>query len=83
MPFPDWVTAGLRIAHLGRSSVRYEVALFRNDDDTAACEGFFVHVYVRRADHRPAAIDPARRDALGHLLSDRRVEEPDFKAESV
>ena len=77
MSFPDRITAGLRISHLGNSSVRYEVALFRNDDDTAACEGFYVHVYVRRADHKPARIGAVRRAALAHLISSGKVGDPD------
>ena len=51
--FPDIVTAGIRIARLGTSSVRYEIGLFRNDEPIAAAEGFFVHVYVDRASRRP------------------------------
>jgi acyl-CoA thioester hydrolase len=53
MAFPDRVTAGLRVARLGTSSVRYEVGLFRNDEQLAAAEGFFVHVYVDRGTRRP------------------------------
>ncbi|MCG6114241.1 MAG: acyl-CoA thioesterase [Mesorhizobium sp.] len=53
MAFPDIVTAGLRVARLGSSSVRYEVGLFRNDETETAAEGFFVHVYVDRATRRP------------------------------
>ncbi len=64
MAFPDIVTAGLRVAHIGRSSVRYEVGLFRNDDETAAAEGHFVHVYVDRASRAPMPLVPALRDAL-------------------
>src|SRR5262245_30474805 len=48
LAFPDAVTAGLRVAKLGSSSVRYEIGLFRNEEPTAAAEGFFVHVYVDR-----------------------------------
>jgi len=69
MTFPDRITAGLRIAHLGNSSVCYEVALFRNDDETAACEGFFVHVYVTRGDHKPVPIKRAHREAFQRLVS--------------
>ncbi|UUP17709.1 acyl-CoA thioesterase [Nitratireductor thuwali] len=64
MAFPDAVTAGLRVAHLGRSSVRYEVALFRNEEETAAAEGFFVHVYVDRESRRPQALAPGLRALL-------------------
>ncbi|MBQ0804976.1 MULTISPECIES: thioesterase family protein [unclassified Sulfitobacter] len=67
MQFPDRVTAGLRVANLGRSSVRMELGLFRNDDDIASAEGFFVHVYVDRKDHRPAALPSATREALEAL----------------
>ena len=56
LTFPDRVTAGLRIAHLGRSSVRYELGLFRNDDVHAAAAGHFVHVYVDRESRRSVPI---------------------------
>lgn len=59
--FPDRIDAGLKVTRLGRSSVTYEIALFRNDAATAAAQGRFVHVYVDRAARRPAEIpDPVR-----------------------
>lgn len=64
MAFPDLVTAGLRVARMGSSSVRYEIGLFRNDEERAAAEGFFVHVYVDRLARRPRPLDPALRQAL-------------------
>jgi acyl-CoA thioester hydrolase len=54
--FPDRVAAGIRVARLGTSSVRYEIGLFRNDEDAASAQGHFVHVYVDRATNRPAPI---------------------------
>lgn len=66
--FPDTVVAGLRVARLGNSSVRYEVGLFRNDEDVAAAQGHFVHVYVNRATRRPVPLPPALRDALQALV---------------
>lgn len=65
--FPDVVTIGLRVAHLGTSSVRYELAVFRNDDDEASASGHFVHVYVDRVTRRPTPIPEATRRALGAL----------------
>jgi acyl-CoA thioester hydrolase len=50
MALPDEVTGGLRVKRLGSSSITYEVALFRNEDQSAAAEGHFVHVYVDRAE---------------------------------
>lgn len=67
--FPDNVDAGLRVAKLGTTSVRYEVGLFRNDDDMAAAEGHFVHVYVDRGSNRPVAVPEATRALLVKFLS--------------
>jgi acyl-CoA thioester hydrolase len=62
--FPDVITAGVRVAHIGNSSVRYELGLFRNADDRAAAEGLFVHAYVARATGRPTPLPEAMRTAL-------------------
>jgi acyl-CoA thioester hydrolase len=64
MAFPDVVSAGLRVARLGTSSVRYEVGLFRNDEAQAAAEGFFVHVYVDRQSRQPKPLNDRLRTAL-------------------
>jgi acyl-CoA thioester hydrolase len=62
--FPDIVEAGLRVAKLGNSSVRYEVGIFRNGAATASAQGHFVHVYVDRTTGRPTALPQALRTAL-------------------
>lgn len=67
LAFPDPVTAGLRVAALGRRSVRYEIGVFRGDDDLASAEGFMVHVCVAAGDRRPAALPEAWRRALADL----------------
>jgi acyl-CoA thioester hydrolase len=67
--FPEAVHAGLRVAKLGTSSVRYEVGLFRNDDPEAAAQGHFVHVYVDRATNKPAALPAPLRAALEPLVA--------------
>ncbi|MGE3144337.1 MAG: acyl-CoA thioesterase [Pseudorhodoplanes sp.] len=66
--FPDTVLAALRVAHMGRSSVRYEIGLFRNDEETASAQGHFVHVYVERAGNRPAPLPETLKSALLPLL---------------
>lgn len=68
MAFPDVVHAGIRIARLGGSSARYEVGLFRNDDPSAAAEGYFVHVQVDRQTRRPLPLDEETRQALEPLV---------------
>ena len=62
--FPDTVRAGLRVARLGNSSVRYEIGIFREDEETAAAQGYFVHVYVDRETRRPAGLPVEMREAL-------------------
>lgn len=64
LAFPQVVTAGLRVARIGTSSVRYEIALFGGDDPNAAAQGHFVHVYVDRASRRPVPVEGALRAAL-------------------
>lgn len=67
--FPDIVHAGIRVARIGTSSVRYEVGLFRNEDEFVAAEGFFVHVYVDRAMRRPRPIPDQFRKVLEGILA--------------
>jgi len=66
--FPDVVEAALRVGHLGRSSVRYEIGLFRAGSDEPIAEGWFVHVFVDRAERRPTPIPPPLREALERLI---------------
>jgi acyl-CoA thioester hydrolase len=56
LAFPQTVEAGLRVARLGSSSVRYEVALFAQDQDLCSARGHFVHVYVDRVSRRPVSL---------------------------
>ncbi|WP_300582163.1 acyl-CoA thioesterase [Marivita sp.] len=64
--FPDILTAGIRIAHIGTSSFRYEVALFGNDSDIAGAEGFFTQVHVGD-EGRPTQLSDAVRKTLSQL----------------
>ncbi len=68
LAFPDLVTVGVRVASIGRSSVRYELAVFRNDDDVAAAEGHFIHVFVERGSQRPVAIPDESRAILQRIV---------------
>ena len=69
LAYPQAVTAGLRVANLGRSSVRYEIALFAEGSDSAAAQGHFVHVYVDRHSRRPVKLP----EALVHALQSIRT----------
>ena len=67
--FPDVVHVGMKVVHLGNSSVRYEIALFRNDADTASASGEFVHVYVDRATNGPVPVPHDVRQVLQSLMA--------------
>jgi acyl-CoA thioester hydrolase len=64
--FPDPVEAGLRVGHLGNSSVRYEIGLFNQDGEPLA-EGEFVHVFVDRETRRPSEIPDGIRRSLAEI----------------
>ena len=65
--FPQAVEAGLRVAKVGRSSVRYEVGLFVQGQALTAAKGHFVHVYVDRASRRPCELPAALKKVLEAL----------------
>lgn len=67
LTFPESVDVHLRVGRLGRSSVRYELAIAREGDDEPAAEGWFVHVFVDRESRRPVDIPDELRAALERL----------------
>lgn len=67
LAFPETVEAGVRIARLGNSSIRWEIGLFGAGDAHAAATGFFVHVYVDRLTRRPVPLPAAWRRVLAPL----------------
>ena len=66
--YPDLIHVGLKVIHLGNSSVKYEVAIFKNDDDIASAAGYFVHVYVDRYSNKPTPIPQNVREILLRLI---------------
>ncbi len=65
--FPDTLEAGLRVAHLGTSSVRYEIGIFLPGEDTARADGRFTHVFVDRISRRPTPMPETVRAALSRI----------------
>jgi acyl-CoA thioester hydrolase len=65
--FPDQLWIGLRLEKLGNSSVIYQLAVFRGEDDEPAAIGRFVHVYVDRKERRPVVVPDVIRTALAKL----------------
>ena len=68
LAFPQAIEAGIRVARLGGSSVRYEVGLFAQGEALTAARGHFVHVYVDRVTRRPVALPDRLRQVLEALL---------------
>lgn len=65
--FPESVEVGIRVLHVGRSSVQYGVGIFKADQAAAAAQGRFVHVYVDRTTRRPVEIPVRMREVLSSL----------------
>ena len=57
LTYPEPAEVGVAVEHLGRSSVRYRLAVFKEGALEAAAAGGYTHVYVERATNRPVA-DP-------------------------
>jgi acyl-CoA thioester hydrolase len=67
LAFPQRLEAGMRVSHIGATSVRYEVGIFAADAEETAARGHFVHVYVDRATQRPVALPDRLRAVLKEL----------------
>lgn len=67
LAFPDRLQGGLRIAQIGSSSVRYEIAIFKVGEDSAAAQGHFVHVFVDRDSRKPVPLPDMIRTALNRI----------------
>jgi len=67
LAFPQALEAGVRVARIGTSSVRYEVGIFAAGSELASAQGHFVHVYVDRQTRRPCPLPPALRAALERI----------------
>jgi acyl-CoA thioester hydrolase len=68
LAFPQAVELGMRVAHIGSSSVRYELGVFAQGEPLSAASGHFVHVYVDSASRRPVPLPPALLSVLKGLL---------------
>ena len=67
LAFPQTVEAGLRVGHVGTSSVRYEVGIFAQGEELSAASGHFIHVYVDQATRRPVPLPDPLKNTLETL----------------
>jgi acyl-CoA thioester hydrolase len=65
--FPEIIDAGITVTKLGRTSVRYEIGLFREGISAPAAFGHFIHVYIDRKSRRPTPIPERVRAALAAI----------------
>jgi acyl-CoA thioester hydrolase len=73
LAFPEPIEAGLRITRIGRTSIRWELGIFRPGAAQAAADGHFVQVFVDRKSRRPAPVPEAARAAALPLLVERET----------
>ena len=66
--FPDRLEVGLRVAKLGRSSIRYEIGVFKQGMAEIAAQGHFVHVYVKRESTDVVPVPDSIKHAVSPLL---------------
>jgi Predicted thioesterase len=71
--FPEKLEAGLRVAHIGRSSVRYEVGIFKCGDEQTSAAGHFIHVYVDKITRRPKPLSGDLLTVLETLSDEAQV----------
>ena len=62
--FPDKILAGLKIDHIGNSSIKYNIGLFKNDNINISAQGFFVHVLINQDTNKPISIPVKLKDDL-------------------
>lgn len=76
LEFPETIDAGLRVGHLGRTSVRYEIGLFSESSQTVCAAAHFVHVFVDRETNTPVPIPEKLRACLSRIVHHAAPGEP-------
>ena len=69
LSYPEIIEVGVAIAKLGNSSLRYDLAIFKQNQNHASAQGHFVHVFVDRQTRKSTSISTEIRDALTAFLS--------------
>lgn len=68
LSFPEMIEVGVAIGKIGNSSLRYELAIFKQGQPQAAAQGHFVHVFVDRKNRKSTAIPEKMREVLKHYV---------------
>lgn len=65
--FPENVDVGIKTSKVGRTSVIYEIGIFRKEEEQTSAVGTFIHVYVDKKTNIPAPLTDKMRSALEAL----------------
>ncbi|MCL6236040.1 MULTISPECIES: thioesterase family protein [Acinetobacter] len=68
LSYPEIIEVGVAIEKIGNSSLRYDLAIFKQGQNEAAAQGHFVHVFVDRQTRKSTSIPEDMRDALTQFL---------------
>ncbi|WP_109441078.1 acyl-CoA thioesterase [Acinetobacter haemolyticus] len=68
LSFPEMIEVGVAIGKIGNSSLRYELAIFKQNQPQTAAQGHFVHVFVDRKSRKSMAIPQEMREILNQYL---------------
>lgn len=66
--FPDKLVGGFGVNRIGRSSVEYNIAIFKAQQQVASASGTMTHVFVDRASNKPVPIAGQLKQALSQAL---------------
>ena len=68
LSFPEIIQVGVAIGKIGNTSLRYELAIFKQGQDQASAQGHFVHVFVDRETRKTVPISESVRETLKSYL---------------
>lgn len=73
--YPDNVVVGVRIEHIGNSSLLWGFGIFRDGEESTAAKSEYVHVYVDRTSRRPVPLTPELTQLADRLYVPLSMEE--------
>lgn len=68
LSFPEIIEVGVAIGKIGNSSLRYELAIFKQGQTQAAAQGHMIHVFVDRVHRKSTSIPQPFKEVLQHYL---------------
>lgn len=71
--FPEPLDIGLRVSRIGNTSVTFEIGMFALEEQQAAAEARFTHVYVDAKTRRPVPLPQKFRNSLQTLDVEKRA----------